>query len=327
MNPRISVIGCGEHGSEVLIPSLRSIGADIVGVRDLDPVRAAQAAARWTIPNTWSSAEEAIETADAVVCALPGPVNFEVADLALAHGKFVLVEKPPGVTNQQLEALRSREASGTATCGVGFNMRFCDGVRELRHLASGGKYGRIAYARVTQLARKPHKTLWGEPLLHSLFFAQGIHAVDLLHLLIEDLEVCAARRLDVESGAALVAGVRGRSGVGGEVIFGSCAGSLNHRVDLMMSSGAWISLTNLNLLTVTTGVSSNASKPPVFEEVIWGRSPLASGFRAAGYEGELAAFVATVEGRPDPLLGSLDDAAATFETFNGMLTTVDEVCV
>jgi len=322
----VTIIGCGEHGTTVLLPALHAAGARIVGLHDADIDRAAAAAERCGIPKLLGSIDEAIDAGDAVVCALPGPAHHDVVDKALTRGRFVFVEKPPAVTLRQVEALIATESQSTATCAVGLNFRYSAGVEELLRIASSGTYGRPVHVRVSQFARRPQRTLWGEPLLsHSLFFAQGIHVIDLAHVLLGDAEVSTAAQLAVAGGAAISATLRGAHDVVGEVIFGSCASELGHHIDVIMSSGTILALADLCELTLQPGDNGAPHDAPSRGRgVIWRRSPLAVGYRHAGYEGELTAFLANVAGDGDVAIPTLQDAARAFRTFNAMLHCAGE---
>lgn len=315
----VALVGCGDHGARVLLPVLGALGVRIAGVHDVDARRAEAVATQWAARRL-ASVTNALEAADGIVCALPGPAHHDVVQEALAADRDVFVEKPPAMSLRQVEDLMGRERDSAARCTVGLNFRFSDGVQELRRIVSSGEYGGPVHVRVVHLARKPRRTLWGEPLDHSLFFAQGIHAIDLGHLFIGDAQVAAAHRLSVEIGVAIAATLTGRDGTRAEIIVGSCASALRHHVEVFTSSGAVLSLTDLSEITVmpggATGRWRDASQGRC---VAWRRSPLATGHRTAGYEGEIAAFVAGVtEGRCN-VAASLADAARTFRTFDAML--------
>jgi predicted dehydrogenase len=322
----VAVIGCGDHGTTVLLPALHAAGARIVGLHDADEGRAAAAARRWGTPKLLGSIDEAIDAGEAIVCALPGPAHYDIVDRALTRGRFVFVEKPPAVTLHEVEALIATERCSTARCAVGLNFRFSAGVQELLRIASSGVYGRPVHVRVSQFARRPQHTLWGEPVLtHSLFFAQGIHVVDLAHLLIGEAEVSTAAQLPVAGGAAISATLRGTADVVAEVIFGSCASQLGHRIDVVMSSGTILALADLCELTLLPGENGGRHDTSSCGcGTIWRRSPLAAGYHHAGYEGELAAFLARVAGDGDAAIPTLQDAARAFRTFNAMLDCAGE---
>lgn len=325
----VTVVGCGDHGTKVLLPALHAAGARIVGLHDVNTDRAAAAAERWGIPRLLGSIDEAIDVADAVVCALPGPAHYDVVDKALTRDRFVFVEKPPAVTLQQVETLIAIESRSTARCGVGLNFRFSAGVQELLRLSSSDVHGRPVHVRISQFARRPQHTLWGESLLtHSLFFAQGIHVIDLAHLLIGEADVSTATQLPVAGGAAISATLRGTDDVVGEVIFGSGASELGHRIEIVMSSGAILALSDLCELTVLPSANSTSQDASSRGRgIVWRRPPLAAGYCHAGYEGELAAFLARVAGNTRDALATLQDAARAFRTFNTMLQCAGETTI
>jgi predicted dehydrogenase len=318
----VTLIGCGAHGADVLLPSLHAAGAHVVGVHDADVDRARKVADRWHVPRVFRGVDEAIESADAVVCALPGPEHFNVVDHALRANRFVFVEKPPGVSLREVEALAGREETSRARCIVGLNFRFAEGVVRLRRLLDHGQHGPVDRVRVSQLASKPRGSLWGEDSpAHSLFFAQGIHAIDLVHVLLGEAELTAARRLPVGAGVAIEASLQGAHGALGDVIFGSSASAFTHLVEVVMASGARVSLTDLSELATATAARDGSERDRC---VLWRRSPLSTGYGHAGYQGELDAFARILAGQTNDGAPSLRDAARTFRTFNAMLARLDE---
>ncbi len=91
--PRIAVIGAGAFGRNHLRVIHENEQAELAGVLDLDPQRAAEAAATHGCP-VFSSLDELAHHASAAVVASPTVTHAEIGCRLLELGLDVLVEKP-----------------------------------------------------------------------------------------------------------------------------------------------------------------------------------------------------------------------------------------
>ena len=189
-----------------------------------------------------------------------------------------------------------RPSTSRARCVVGLNFRFAEGVVRLRRLLDDGRYGPVTHVRVSQLASKPRRSLWGEDCRsHSLFFAQGIHAIDLLHVLLSQAVLAGAARAAGgrrRGHRSLPMGRAWRPWRGGLRFLHT----ISHRVDITMASGVTLSLVDLSELTTATTAQDGSQCDC---RVLWRRSPLSTGYGHAGYQGELDAFAKIVAGQTD----------------------------
>lgn len=114
-----------------------------VGSRSLDS--AAEFAHRFGLPRSYGSYEDLVSdpAIDAVYVATPHSTHAELALLAIAHGKHVLVEKPIAIN--AVQALKIQEAARTAQVVVVEAMwtRFLPHMRRVRGLAQSGQLGEI----------------------------------------------------------------------------------------------------------------------------------------------------------------------------------------
>ena len=103
-NTRVGVIGVGVLGNFHAKLYQNIDDADLVGIYDANPERAAEIAAAYGCA-AFDDITTLCRTADAVSIAVPTDQHFDVAQKALAAGSHVLVEKPITATSAEGERL------------------------------------------------------------------------------------------------------------------------------------------------------------------------------------------------------------------------------
>ena len=119
---RIGVAGAGHFGRFHALKVSQSKRARLVGVYDLDPVRAAHVAKE--AGSVAMSFPDLLESCDAVVVAAPAEAHFELAGAALRAGKHVLVEKPIAATLAEADALAALAEEHGLVLQVGHLLRY-----------------------------------------------------------------------------------------------------------------------------------------------------------------------------------------------------------
>ena len=305
---RAVLIGCGDHGGGVLIPACLSAGITLAGLVDQDIGRASALAAQWNIGMVRPSVDElrGLE-ADAAIIALPAPEQARHVAWALSNGLHVFVEKPPALDPGELAALVHQSRTARRVCCVGMNFRFADGVRVLASRLRSGDYGQVSFARIVQIARKPTEPFSDcSSFEASLFYAQGIHALDLALQMVPGARSISGQFVDVKRGRFCTMTGQGFStGSRFEVSFGSCGAGFYHELDVLTENGDLLSLRNLSELVC----HPNGGEPSIDEypgaRVLWRRSPVAVGYTSAGYTTELAAFRQRITDGGDEAPGDL----------------------
>jgi predicted dehydrogenase len=119
----VGVVGVGSlgHHHARLYASLPE--ARLVGVHDVVPERAADAAARFGAV-AYPSLEALLDDVEAVSVVVPTPAHHEVGIAALARGRHVLMEKPIAATLEEAEALVSAAARAGVLLQTGHVERF-----------------------------------------------------------------------------------------------------------------------------------------------------------------------------------------------------------
>jgi predicted dehydrogenase/threonine dehydrogenase-like Zn-dependent dehydrogenase len=120
----VGVIGAGSFASRILIPGLAAAGFELRAVASAKGLSARSAADRFAFERA-ASVDELLsdEAVDCVVVATRHGSHAALASAALSAGKAVFVEKPPALTNEELEGLRRVRAESGRVLAVGFNRR------------------------------------------------------------------------------------------------------------------------------------------------------------------------------------------------------------
>lgn len=131
MNFRIAVIGCGQiafsqHGPAYLRYSALHPGTDLSACCDVDGGASARFAHEFGFAQAYSDWEQmlASERPDAVCLNVPPPVTAGIACQVLRLGYPLLLEKPPGMNETEIDLIiAAADESGTPN-QVAFNRRY-----------------------------------------------------------------------------------------------------------------------------------------------------------------------------------------------------------
>ncbi len=153
----IALIGAGIRGAEIYGELVRQhpLGARIVAVADVDPERAARAAARLgegiaVFPGGQALLERP-RLADAVIIATPDRAHADIAVRAIARGYHVLLEKPIATTRREVLAVAEAAARAPeVTVTVAHVLRYTDFFRTLKRLVDEGRAGRLVGIQHTE---------------------------------------------------------------------------------------------------------------------------------------------------------------------------------
>lgn len=132
--------------------------------------------------------------ADVVVLASPPSTHRPLAELALAEGCHVIVEKPLAPTFADAAAIASAAAGAGRCAMVSQNYRFRRQSRALRELVRGRALGRLLGMRIS--CRRDLRDAWISPrdwrgrMPHPYLLDMAIHHVDMLRM-ISGVEVAA----------------------------------------------------------------------------------------------------------------------------------------
>jgi predicted dehydrogenase len=178
---RVGVIGCGRQGTYHLEAYDGIQELEIAAVCDADPVRARQAAERFSaVPYTRYEDLLAAEQLDLVsVVTMPASHRQIVVD-ALRAGNHVLCEKPMALSLEQgLEMAAAARESGRSLT-LGYNMRHMGSSRYLRSVVERGELGRVVCMRAWCLDNAVPS--WGRHYTRE-FAGGGVLMADAGHVL------------------------------------------------------------------------------------------------------------------------------------------------
>jgi predicted dehydrogenase len=144
---KIAIVGCGQiadgHVSEIA-----KIGqARVVAVCDLEPLMAAQLAARFGIPAHYSDFSELLgrEAPDVVHICTPPQSHLPLARAAIDAGCHVFVEKPFALTYQDSVALVEYADRAQKRLTIGHISQFDPVAQDMRRLIDAGVLGDIVH--------------------------------------------------------------------------------------------------------------------------------------------------------------------------------------
>jgi len=321
MNRKVLMVGCGEHASENLIPSLAGIPAITVsGLCDNDR-NALEAAGRW-FPNAAKLCRETLSEIDvapfdAVIVAATPQVHEHVARIALGLAKPIFVEKPPAVLTQQLIELAAlARTNKTITC-VGHNLRHSDAAIQFRNAIASPGFGNAVAMEMRYLASKPRGTRWGlGSALRSFLLSHANHAIDLMIYQMGPIrQVVAARAWpELEGGIAITVQFVFDSGAVGNLIATSYAPHFTISATVVSDAGSVVTMQGLHEVEVYRDNPMGRRWGSV-----WRPRTLEAGFRFAGYQTELERFFAAIENNmPTTVHPSLEDEVAIYRAMDAI---------
>jgi predicted dehydrogenase len=147
---RLGLIGCGAMARHVHLPALASIGEfDVTAVAESDERARAEALKLAPAARSFVDYGDLLAHAeiDAVVVALPNQLHAAAALAALSYRYHVYLEKPIGISRDDIPQLQQAAARDDRIVMVGFNYRYHPLARQLRDLMHADAVGRIVGAR------------------------------------------------------------------------------------------------------------------------------------------------------------------------------------
>jgi myo-inositol 2-dehydrogenase / D-chiro-inositol 1-dehydrogenase len=185
---RAGIIGVGGRGATVLTRAVKSPKVRFTAICDIDPEardRGVTLAKQWS-PATMSDYRELLNRGDvdAVIIATPVDLHREMAVAALEAGKHIYLEKPLGLTPQDVREVMDAVAKSKAILQTGFQLRYDPARRAaIEHIHSGG-IGPIAYMQGNRHTGDlpPEKPwLFDASRSGNIIVEQAVHILDLMN--------------------------------------------------------------------------------------------------------------------------------------------------
>ena len=153
---RVAIIGAGQVADKVHA-SYYATRSDVqmVAVMDSRPEQAQAFAERHGIPSSWQDTRTMLETVrpDVVSVCSPNRFHFEHVMAALDAGCHVMCEKPPAMTPQQAEQMRTAARKAGKVLAYDFHHRFARDTQLLREAVLNGVLGEIYFTTAQALRR------------------------------------------------------------------------------------------------------------------------------------------------------------------------------
>jgi predicted dehydrogenase len=189
---RFGILGFGYHAAFRLVPSFRNCRhATLVGFHRRDPVKSAADAATHNL-RAFSSAEDLCSSPDidAIFITSPDALHLADAQLAFAHNKPVLCEKPLTSNGRDAEAMLAAAQSSGQLFGVAHHYRWAHAIQQIRDRVTAGEIGdpRTAHAEFNYAAQFSRRTWITDPTLAAggPIGDVGVHAVDTLRFILNN---------------------------------------------------------------------------------------------------------------------------------------------
>src|SRR5438067_5373627 len=132
---RVAFVGAGRQANWRHYPSVAGQpDAEIVALADFVEEKAAETAKRWGVPKTYQDYKRMLEETDPqAVYIIMGPDMIqEPVIYALKQGRNVFIEKPPGLTLNQIKVLAYQAQANNCLTMVGFQRRFLPAMTVLK---------------------------------------------------------------------------------------------------------------------------------------------------------------------------------------------------
>ncbi|MEO8091433.1 MAG: Gfo/Idh/MocA family oxidoreductase [bacterium] len=146
---RVGIAGAGAAAAALHAPGyIARDGCRLAGVASRTVERATRLAEEFGVPAVFPTIPELISSPeiDAVSICTPPHTHRELAEMAVAAGKHVLIEKPVAHTIEDVNALRKLAESAEVVVEVVRNERFMELHEVAREVVSSGRLGEIVSA-------------------------------------------------------------------------------------------------------------------------------------------------------------------------------------
>ena len=143
----VGVIGCGYWGPNLVRVFHECVGARVVAACDRQPAPLEEVRNRYPTVRGFLDPRELIADDEVrlVVIATPLASHFDLARLAITHGKHVLVEKPIAQTSAEAEELVDLAARQGVLLAVDHTFLFTPAVQRMKELIDGRQLGHLTY--------------------------------------------------------------------------------------------------------------------------------------------------------------------------------------
>jgi predicted dehydrogenase len=190
---RFAILGFGYHAAFRLVPSFRNCtDAQLVGFWRRDSAKSAADAAQHIL-RAFPTPEAlcASPDVDAVFITSPDALHLADAQIAFAHNKAVLCEKPLTSNAADAESMLAAANASGKLFGVAHHYRWAHSVQQIRDRVAAGEIGdvRTAHAEFNYAAQLSKRTWITDPALAAggPIGDVGVHCIDTLRFILDDM--------------------------------------------------------------------------------------------------------------------------------------------
>src|SRR5438094_8889449 len=192
---KLGLVGLGKIARDQHLPAIAATpGAELVAVASRNAN--AEGLANYGDLDEMLAAQPDL---DAIIMCQPPQVRFEAAWRALSAGKHVFLEKPPGATVSEVDALIALADEKRVTLFASWHARFAPAVAQARDWLRGPKLRRVSITWEEDVRHwHPGQTWIWEPGGFGVF-DPGINALSILTEIVPDPILLATAKLEVPS--------------------------------------------------------------------------------------------------------------------------------
>ncbi|EMA67289.1 Gfo/Idh/MocA family protein [Halorubrum distributum] len=188
----VGIVGLGGIGSHHAT-KLVERDANLVAGMDIDADARARFHEEFDIP-AYEDEAALYDDCDAVLITTPNRFHEEYATSALEAGLDVLLEKPLAHTLESAERIAEVARDAEGFCMVGFNNRFAEPVRVIKHYQDEGRFGETTHVEANYVRRRgvPGRGSWftsADVAGGGALIDIGVHAIDLALYFLDHPEV------------------------------------------------------------------------------------------------------------------------------------------
>ena len=156
---KVGLIGCGFMGAMHFNCYNNIDGVKVVALADVRKEKTEELVKGGDIA-IYDDGKDLIKNADVDIIdiCLPTFLHAEYAILAMDKVKYVFVEKPVALTNEQAKKMLEKAKETGCNVQVGQVIRFWDEYVELKKIVESGKYGKVINANFRRISPRP---TWG----------------------------------------------------------------------------------------------------------------------------------------------------------------------
>ncbi|WP_421740677.1 Gfo/Idh/MocA family protein [Cellulomonas sp.] len=152
------LIGASDIAATRMIPAMRAVGDEVIGVMSSSSERAAKYASENGLERATDSLDDALAwDADAVYISTTNQLHAGQALAAAAHGRHVLCEKPLAMTVADARAVIEACAANNVVLATNHHIRNNAVVRTIRDLVNAGEIGEVVAVRVQHAVSLPDR--------------------------------------------------------------------------------------------------------------------------------------------------------------------------